>query len=202
MELWSDCNWKGPRGIPGWCAYVEHPPPTAAAALHIHHCGVRPWGALVTMKFNSEIAPRPGCRLFKLWYKAHRRPDISWKLQHGVKHIHYTDGRLTRGAHAHTCVCVRVRVNTSAFGAWRDFNSDGSETESFLQMSSSQAWLHRRLSMHTARDKIKHSRLLSALKRPGPWSMWSPYLFIFLQDWPQTIRIQIREEREEHTSRK
>lgn len=60
-----------------------------------------------------------------------------------------------------------------------DFNSDGSETESFLQMSSSQAWLHRRLSMHTARDKIKHSRLLSALKRPGPWSMWSPYLFIY-----------------------
>lgn len=163
---------------------MEHPLPTTAAALHIHHCGVRPWGALVTMKVNSAIAPRPGCRLLKLWYQAHRHPDISWKLQHGVKHIHYADGRITRGsARAHVCVCMsvcaRVRVSTSTFSAWMDFNGDGSETASFLQMSSSQAWLHRRLSMHTARDKIKHTRLLCALKHPGPWSMWSLYLFIF-----------------------
>ena len=59
-----------------------------------------------------------------------------------------------------------------------------SENESFLQMLSSQAWLHSRLAMHTATDKIKHSRLLAALKYPGPWSMWSLF-----QVKPQTTKI-------------
>lgn len=162
-------------------SHHPHPPQEPPATLHIHHCGVRPWGALVTMKVNSEIAPHPRCRLFKLWYKPPPplppppAPYIGCKLQRRVKYIHYTDGHITRRA----CVCARV--NTSVFSAWMDFNGDGSETDSFLQMSSSQAWLHSRLSMHTARDKIKHSRLLSALKHPGPWSMWSFFFFFFFK---------------------
>lgn len=108
--------------------------------------------------------------------------------------------RASNKGSAHAPARVSVCVNTSAFSAWTNFNNDGSETGSVLQMLSSQAWLHRRFSMHTARDKIKHSRLLCALKHPGPWSMWSLYLFIFPEDWPQTIRIQMRNQREEHTS--
>lgn len=100
------------RGLPPPSPPPQEPP----ATLHIHHCGVRPWGALVTMKVNSEIAPRPRCRLFKLWYKPpppHRHlppppPYIGCKLQRRVKYIHYTDGHITR--RACVCACQHVRV--------------------------------------------------------------------------------------------
>lgn len=116
--------------------YAGSPPPShpqqPPATLHIHHCGVRPWGALVTMKVNSEIAPRPHCRLFKLWYKPPHYlhlppppPYIGCKLQRCVKYIHYTDGRITRRA------CVRVSTRPCSAHGWTSMGTDQKRIPSF-----------------------------------------------------------------------
>lgn len=97
---------------------------------------------------------------------------IDWKLFTASREVHALIWR------PHTKESRLKCVNTSVFSdGWTSIGV-WSETESFLQMSSSQAWLHSRLAMHTATDKIKHSRLLFALKRPGPRSMWSRFFFL------------------------
>lgn len=129
----SNCNWKGPRGIPWLCVGPQTP-----ATLHIHHCRVRPWGRLSAVKASSQIAVRASISSVRCNRRLHASDARSvyvylmsnWRGQRGVSARPWSSNR-------------------------SDFSQTRSEPESFLQMWSSQAWLHSR--RHAATRNIKHS---------------------------------------------
>ena len=78
--------------------------------------------------------------------------------------------------HVPSSISLRAPTQTRSANGWTSMGM-WSETPFFLQMWSSQAWLHSPLATHPATDKIKHQRLHTALKYPGPRSMWSPLFY-------------------------